>query len=1075
MGPSGLDSPLVAACPNCGSENAERANFCSVCGAQLGAVEAPEAAEVRKTVTILFCDVTGSTELGERLDPESMRKVMARYFEAMRAALERHGGSVEKFIGDAVMAVFGIPQLHEDDALRAVRAAADMRAALADLNRGLEHDHGVRLACRIGVNTGEVLVGADTADFGRMTGDAVNTAARLEAAAAPGEILIGDATELLVRDAVQTEPVEPLSLKGKAKPVAAHRLVEVISQIGQARRALTSTMVGRDRELEDLSRAFARAAEDRNCLLFTILGAAGEGKTRLVEEFLSTVDGSGSVVRGRCLPYGEGITYWPVAEAVREALGVQAFDPPERVTARLDEALAGDEHARAIAGRLGEILGYSEGLAAAEETPWAIRRFLEILAGQRPLVAVWEDIHWAEPAFLDCVNHVVDWSRDAPIMMLCTARPEFLDSRSDWGGGKLNASTLLLRPLDPKDSAELIGNLLGGAGLAEEALDRITEAAGGNPLFVEQLLSMLIDDGVLVRQNGGWTGLGDLSSVSVPPSVAALLAARLERLSDGERRTIESASVIGKEFYAEAVRYLLPETLGANASELILSLVRKDLVRSERSAALGDDAFRFRHILIRDAAYQAIPKERRAELHETFADWIAQVSGERAEEADEIMGYHLEQAFRYREALGPLGDDALELGRRASQRLTAAGRRALARHDARAVINLLGRAESLLDPSTAARVSLLPDLAIALWSGGEVDEAKAIVEEARVRAEELGMPELAMHATLAGSFVSSDVSTSSGIGGSSRSGQIRADSERAIRMFEASGDERGLARAWHLIADVEWDLGHAGAQLAALERALEHAGRVGAPFETAEVLLSVTSAIVRGPTRVTEGIAKAEQFVRDFPGNRVVEAYMGHAIAHLRARLGEFDAAREASDRYRAFLLDTGQMIGYWRSAELRFDVEMLAGHTEAALAVAEEGYMALLEKGDRWPYLGAFVGQARLALGKMEEAAEVAEVAASSAIAVERALGLGVLAQVRARDGDGEAAEKLIGEAVEIVERTDFLFDRGTVQLDRAEVMGLLGHRQEARAARERALQMFEEKGDLESAARTRILLDRG
>ena len=282
----------VAACPNCGSENAEGANFCSVCGAQLGAADAPEAAEVRKTVTIVFCDVTGSTELGEQLDPESMRKVMARYFDAMRAAIERHGGSVEKFIGDAVMAVFGIPQLHEDDALRAVRAAVDMRAALEDLNHELERDHGVRLACRIGVNTGEVLVGADATDFGRVTGDAVNTAARLEAAADPGEILIGDETYRLVRDAVEAEPVEPLSLKGKAEPVPAHRLIEVVSESGQARRALLSTMVGRDRELEDLTRAFARAAEDRSCLLFTVLGAAGEGKTRLVEEFLASVGGS---------------------------------------------------------------------------------------------------------------------------------------------------------------------------------------------------------------------------------------------------------------------------------------------------------------------------------------------------------------------------------------------------------------------------------------------------------------------------------------------------------------------------------------------------------------------------------------------------------------------------------------------------------------------------------------------------------------------------------------------------------------------------------------------------------------
>jgi class 3 adenylate cyclase len=347
----------VAACPNCGSENAEGANFCSVCGVKLGP---SQAAEVRKTVTIVFCDVTGSTELGERLDPESMRKVLARYFEAMRAALERHGGSVEKFIGDAVMAVFGIPQLHEDDALRAVRAAADMRAALDDLNHELERDHGVRLACRIGVNTGEVLVGAETADFGRITGDAVNTAARLEAAAEPGQILIGDETHHLVRDAVRAEAIEPLSLKGKGEPVPAHRLLEVASEIGQAPRALTSTMVGRDRELDDLTRAFARAAEDRSCVLFTILGVAGEGKTRLVEEFLSTIGESANVVSGRCLPYGEGITYWPVAEAVRMALGVQAFDAPEDVAARLGDVVAGDEHAAAIALRLAEILGVRE-------------------------------------------------------------------------------------------------------------------------------------------------------------------------------------------------------------------------------------------------------------------------------------------------------------------------------------------------------------------------------------------------------------------------------------------------------------------------------------------------------------------------------------------------------------------------------------------------------------------------------------------------------------------------------------------------------------------------------------------
>ena len=1054
----------MAACPNCGSENVERANFCSVCGARLADATA-EIAEVRKTVTIVFCDVTGSTELGEQLDPESMRKVMTRYFDAMRAALERHGGSVEKFIGDAVMAVFGIPQLHEDDALRAVRAAAEMRVTLEALNVELERDHGVRLACRIGVNTGEVLVGPDTSDFGRVTGDAVNTAARLEAAADPGEILIGTETHRLVRDAVEAEPVEPLALKGKAEPVPAHRLVEVISDIGQARRGLTSTMVGRDRELEDLMRAFARAAEDRSCTLFTVLGAAGEGKSRLVEEFLSSVGASASVVSGRCLPYGEGITYWPVAEAVRTALGVQVFDAPDVVVARLSEVVADDEHAASIVSRLTEVIGVAEGAGAAEETPWAIRRFLELLAGERPLVALWEDIHWAEPAFLDVVDHVVDWSRDAPILIVCTARPEFLDTRPAWGGGKLNATTLLLEPLDPKTSAELIANLLGGAGLAGEALDRITEAAGGNPLFVEQMLSMLIDDGMLVRQNGAWVPAGDLSSVAVPPSVAALLAARLERLTEDERRTIECAAVIGKEFYSGAVRDLLPEHLRDQAIDLIRSLIRKELVRADLSLVPGEDAFRFRHILIRDAAYQSIPKERRAVLHEGFAAWIGRVGGERAEEQDEIVGYHLEQAFRYREALGPLDDDARDLARGAAARLGAAGRRALGRHDVVAVANLLGRAEALLDPADAERIALLPNLAFALWESGSIDTSKATMSEAIARAEQLGDPHVSAHVSLTRWYLEDDLAGAHE--------HVRSVAEEAAAVFERTRDEAGLARAWHLIAGVEWDLGQAGKQLGALEQALEHAQQAGDAFETAEIILSVTAAIVRGPTPVPAGIARAERIIEQHPANRGAEAFMCHALAHLRARLGEFDAAREACDLYRGFLLDTGQVIGYWRSAEVLFDVEMLAGDVQAATAVAEEAYARLLEKGDRWSYLGAFLGQARLALGRLEAAAEVAEVATTSAIAVERALGLGVLARVRAQEGDAGAAGKLIDDAVSIVERTDFLFDRGTVFLDLAEVERLAGRNAKARSALARALAEFERKGDVISAGRTRTLLE--
>ena len=1058
----------MAACPNCGSENVEGANFCSVCGTRLAAASS-NTADVRKTVTIVFCDVTGSTELGERLDPESMRKVMARYFDVMRGVLERHGGSVEKFIGDAVMAVFGIPQLHEDDALRAVRAAAQMRTSLDELNRELEPEHGVELACRIGVNTGEVLVGAEHAehnDFGRLTGDPVNTAARLEAAAEPGEILIGAETHRLVEDAVEDRPLDPLSLKGKERPVPAYRLLSVLSEVGQARRALTSAMVGRERELEDLTRAFERATDDRSCVLFTILGAAGEGKTRLVEEFLSTVGDSATVVSGRCLPYGEGITYWPVAEAIRSALDVQAFDPPEEVAARLAAAVAGDEHAPAIAGRLAEVLGLGEGIGSAEETPWAIRRFLEILATERPLVALWEDIHWGEPAFLDVVDHVVDWSRDASIMLVCTARPEFLDTRSGWGGGKLSATTVSLQPLDRAASAELIANLIGDADLPPDASERLTEAAGGNPLFVEQMLSMMIDDGQLVQQNGGWATVGDLHSVSVPPTVAALLAARLERLAEHERRAVECASVIGKEFYVGAVSELLPEPLGTDAGDLVLSLVRKGLVLPDRSAISGEDAFRFRHILIRDAAYSAIPKERRADLHERFADWIVGVAGDRASEQDEIVGYHLEQAVRYRETLGPLDDRARDLAGRASDRLASAARRALGRHDLQAVANLLGRAEALLEPVDPTRIALLPDLASALWEVGSSDEARAVMREAISRADEIGDPEISANVTLVRWFLREEDFKGD-------HDRARSDALEAVAVFERTGNQDGLTRAWQLIASIEWDLGQAGKQLAALDRALDHARRGGNTFETAEVLLNATASLVRGPRSVREGIERAETILMEYRGDRAAEAFTGHALAHLRARLGDFEGARDEASRYRGFFHDTGQVLSYWYSAEVLFDVEMLAGNADAANTVAEEARAALLEHGIRWSYLAAFLAQSRLALGRLDEASDVAADAVTSSIAVERALGLGVLARIAATKGDAARAHEKIGEAVAIVEQTDFLFDRGTVYLDQSAVLGELGNAEGSRAALERALSEFERKGDVVSARRTRALLD--
>ena len=474
-------------------------------------------------MTVLFSDVTGSTALGERLDPESLRAVLARYFDLARLIVERHGGAVEKFIGDAVMAVFGIPVLHEDDALRAVRAASELRDGLIDLNEGLRNDYGTTLELRIGVNTGEVVTGTEER---LATGDAVNVTARLEQAARPGEILLGAETRVLVGDAVVVEPVEPLVLKGKSEPLPAYRLVSVAPE-APPRRHLDGAMVGRERELARLRAAMSQAVEDRSCQLFTVLGAAGVGKSRLARAFLGGLDGV-RVVHGTCLSYGEGITYWPVVEVLKQLLG---GEPEQRLADLGLDASA----SRAMLAVLGD-----EGLVASvEEIAWAMRKLLEAVAEREPLVVVLDDIHWGEESFLDLVDHVADLSRDAPILLFCMARPELLDARPSWGGGKLNATTVLLEPLAAEDADALVARLLEGQEFDEGLRSRILDAAEGNPLFLEEMVA-------LVRDSAD-------GAIAVPPTIQALLAARLDQLDPSERVVLERGSVEGRVFHRGAV------------------------------------------------------------------------------------------------------------------------------------------------------------------------------------------------------------------------------------------------------------------------------------------------------------------------------------------------------------------------------------------------------------------------------------------------------------------------------------------------------------------------------------------
>ena len=821
-------------CASCGEENSEEARFCFACGVRFGAVAA--ARELRKTVTVLFSDVTGSTAIGELLDPEALRRLMLRWYEEMKTVCEGHGGRVRGLIGDAVMAAFGVPTVHEDDALRAVRAAAEMRQRLETLNDELDRDFGLRLRSRTGVNTGEVVVRDPDPSGALALGDAVNVAARLEHAAEPGEVLLGHATYGLVEDAVRAEAVEPLSLKGKAEPVSAFRLLEVLPHAEALIRHFEMPLVGRELELAQLRQSWQRAVRERRCHLVTVFGHAGIGKTRLSQELARSVHGEASVLTGRCLSYGKGITYWPIREIVAQAAGSRS----------LRTLLEDSPDAEVVAERIESAIGVGTGGAVKEEIFWALRKLMEAVGRERPLLLVFEDIHWAEPTLLDLIEYLADWVRDVPVLVVCLARPELLDARPTWGGGKLNASSVLLDPLSAEESSLLIAALPAAAPLAPEARARITTAAQGNPLFLEQMLAMLAQ-----REDA-------FGEVAVPPAIQSLLAARLEQLAPEELRLLECASIEGEMFHVGGVLALSsPESREAVTSQL-MSLVRSELIRAESATLPGDDAFRFRHALIRDAAYTGLPKEARSELHERHAAWLEEALGDH--EADELLGYHLEQAQRCLSDLGPLDDHGRALARRGGEALAEAGRRAAARGDTAATANLLGRARPLLSADAVRARDIDPMRAHALFESGDIAMAEAELERAVAEAAaafdrraviraELELLALRWTIGSANSVSSQDISNAA---------------VAAIPILEAARDEAGLARAWHLSAVVHLDSSWSEHSIA-LEQALTHAQRAGDAHEASMITSMLAIGLISGPTPVETAISRCNEMLEHSP------------------------------------------------------------------------------------------------------------------------------------------------------------------------------------------------------------------
>jgi class 3 adenylate cyclase len=691
-------------CYSCNEPNAEAARFCSSCGARLETVAS--AVGARKTVTVVFADIVESTSLVERLEPETAQRVLDRFFDRMREVIERHGGRVEKFIGDAVMAVFGVPVLHEDDAERAVRAAGAMRDALERLNEELEATLGVAIQMRTGVATGEVVTGDPATGKAFVTGHAVNVAARLETAAAPGEVLVDASTHRRVRDTLATEPLGPVLLKGKTDAIEVHRLLAVDARDSGR---LESEFVGRKPELDSLATLLFEVAHGPATRLVTVIGEAGVGKSRLVEEFLAAHSDDAAIVRGRCLPYGEGITYWPLKQAIAQAAGLRGDETADEARARIRGLLGSAHDAELVTERVAETIGIADAVPEHKGTQWAVRRLVEEAARERPLIVVLDDIQWAEDTFLDLVAYIVESAEATQMLVLCMARPELLDNRLAWASPGERTSLVFLQPLSDVDSGQLVESLLGGGALDVAARERIVEASDGLPLFVEEMVAMLVDEGALNRADGRWVA-ADLSRIAAPATIHALLAARLDQLEPAERAVLECGSVEGQVFHRNAVEFLSPENERSDVETRLAALVVKELVEPERSEFSTDVAYRFHHLLLRDVAYESLQKTQRALLHERFATWLDDQAGERASEYDEFVGYHLEQAARYEGDLRS-GAPSGNVAERAGARLGRAGLRAYARGDWGATESLLGRALDLLPAEDGARAALEPKLA----------------------------------------------------------------------------------------------------------------------------------------------------------------------------------------------------------------------------------------------------------------------------------------------------------------------------------------------------------------------------